>query len=108
MLPPVGLKAVVLSATTIVLTWSDTTLGHNQWVTDNRVYTVRYAPTVGGRENPQSRKMKMMNSTSLNLHIDDLKPDTEYEFSVRIVKGRRQSPWSLSVLNRTKEMGTCV
>ena len=27
--------------------------------------------------------------------IDDLRPATEYEFAVKIVRGRRQSPWSL-------------
>ena len=36
--------------------------------------------------------------------IDDLKPNTEYEFTVKIIKGRRQqSPWSLVVTNRTQE-----
>ena len=36
--------------------------------------------------------------------IDDLKPNTEYEFTVKIIKGRRQqSPWSLVVANRTQE-----
>ena len=35
---------------------------------------------------------------------DDLKPNTEYEFTVKIIKGRRQqSPWSLVVLNTTRE-----
>lgn len=95
-IPPVGLKAIVLSSTAIVLMWTDTTLGHNQRVTDNRFYTIRFTPRV-------QRKPKLINSTDLNVHIEDLKPDTEYEFSVKIVKGRRQSTWSLSVLNKTKE-----
>jgi neogenin len=102
-IPPVGLKATVLSATTIVLTWSDATLGgRSQRVNDNRVYTVRYQPRGGSAAS--TRKPKLVNSTNLNLHIEDLKPDTEYEFSVKIVKGRRQSPWSLIVFNKTKEM----
>ena len=41
-LPPVGLKTHVLSSSTIVLTWTDTSLGLNQMVPDNRFYTVRY------------------------------------------------------------------
>jgi neogenin len=106
MTPPTGLKAIVLSATTIVLTWTDTTLGGNsQRVTDNRIYTVRYQPHNSGSGAASSRKPKYVNSTNLNLHIEDLKPDTEYEFAVKIVKGRRQSPFSMFVINKTKEMG---
>ena len=98
MIPPVGLKAIVLTSTSIVVTWSDTTLGRNQRITDNRYYTVKY--------NAQgNRKVKTVNSTDLNVHIDDLRPNTEYEFSVKVIKGRRQSTWSLSVLNKTFEAG---
>ena len=75
-------------------------------ICDCRIYTVRYQQAIGDGEGPSGgRRMKMINSSSLNLHIEDLLPDTEYMFSVRIVKGRRQSPWSLNVFNRTKEMG---
>lgn len=94
--PPVGLKATVISSSAIVLTWSDTTLGRNQRVTDNRYYTIRYTPRV-------QRKPKLINSTDLNVHVEDLRPDTEYEFCVKTVKGRRQSTWSLTVINKTTE-----
>ena len=98
MIPPVGLKAIVLTSTSIVVTWSDTTLDRNQRITDNRYYTVKY--------NAQGKsKIKHVNSTDLNVHIDDLRPNTEYEFSVKVIKGRRQSTWSLSVLNKTFEAG---
>lgn len=96
--PPVGLKATVISSSAIVLTWSDTTLGRNQRVTDNRYYTIRYTPRV-------QRKPKLINSTDLNVHVEDLRPDTEYEFCVKTVKGRRQSTWSLTVINKTTEAG---
>lgn len=95
-IPPVGLKAIVLSSSAIVLTWIDTTLGRNQRVTDRRRYVIRYTPRA-------PRKFRFINSTELNVHVDDLKPDVEYEFSVKIIKDHRQSTWSLSVLNRTKE-----
>ena len=98
MLPPVGVKAIVLSATTIVLTWTDTSLGRNQHVTDNRHYVIRYNPKL-------SRKPKVVNATDLNLYLEDLKPDTEYEFSIKVIKGQRQSTWSLSVFNKTRESG---
>ena len=72
--------------------------GAVQRIQDNRYYTVRYNQKV-------LRKYKQVNSTEFNLHVDDLKPDTEYEFCVKVTKGLRQSTWSLSVFNRTKESG---
>ena len=47
-----------------------------------------------------------LNSTDLNAHIDHLRPNTKYEFDVRIVKGRNQSPWSMKEINTTMEAGT--
>ena len=101
-LPPVGLKAPVLSPTTIVVMWTDSGLGRRQRVNDNRLYAIRYQPS----SKVASRRHRMVNTSNLNIHIDDLQPDTEYEFSVKIIKGRRQSAWSLSVFNKTLEMGT--
>lgn len=91
---PVGLKAVAMSATAIVVYWTDTTLGKSQHVTDNRHYTVRYSST-------GSTKYRYHNTTQLNTMINDLKPNTQYEFEVKVVKGRRESSWSMSVLNTT-------
>ena len=102
MIPPVGLKAIVLSSTTIHLTWTDTTLPRNQQVTDNRIYTVRYGPRIA-----KDRKHKYVNTTDLNLHVEDLKPNTEYEFSVKITKGRRGSSYSMTVSNTTSEDCKC-
>lgn len=99
MIPPVGLTARVLSPNTIMVMWSDASLGRNQRVVDSRYYTVRY------NSKASSRKVKQINSTSLNIHIDDLKPNTEYEFAVKVIKGRRQSTWSMSVFNKTFEDG---
>lgn len=33
--------------------------------------------------------------------ISELKPNTQYEFEVKVVKGRRESSWSMSVINTT-------
>lgn len=101
MMPPVGLKTIVLSSSTVLLTWTDTSLGSSQRNTDNRFYTVRYTPLQGS-----GRRNRDVNSTGLNCHIDNLKPYTKYEFSVKVIKGRRQSTWSMSVLNTTEEAGT--
>ncbi|XP_064471636.1 neogenin-like isoform X2 [Ornithodoros turicata] len=96
MLPPVGLKAIVLSPTTVVLFWTDSTIPSNQVITDNRFYTVRY-------KSYGFPKYKYFNSTNLNCMIDDLKPNTQYEFAVKVVKGRRESTYSMDVLNTTQE-----
>jgi len=106
-LPPVGVKATVFSATSIVVMWTDSGLGRRQRVSDNRVYIIRCQLRSGSGISTAGRRQKMMNTSRLNFHVRDLRPDTEYEFSVKIVKGRRQSAWSLSVFNRTLEMGVC-
>ncbi|KAJ9593720.1 hypothetical protein L9F63_014731, partial [Diploptera punctata] len=99
LIPPVGLMAIVLSSTTVVVYWTDTTLSKSQFVTDNRYYVVRYTPSHYSN-NP---RYKYFNATDLNCMIDDLKPNTQYEFTVKVVKGRRESPWSMVVLNMTQE-----
>lgn len=47
-----------------------------------------------------------LNSTDLNAHIDHLRPNTKYEFDVKITKGRSVSPWSMKESNKTMEDGT--
>ncbi|XP_026472597.1 neogenin-like [Ctenocephalides felis] len=96
LVPPVGLKAVVLSSNAVVVYWTDTTLSKSQYVTDKRHYTVRFTTT-------GSPKYRYHNSTELNLMIDDLRPNTQYEFTVKVVKGKRESPWSMEVLNTTQQ-----
>lgn len=91
---PVGLRAIPMSGSSIVVYWTDTTLGKSQHVKDNRFYTVRYSTT-------GSTRYRYHNTTDLNCMIGDLKPNTQYEFEVKVVKGRRESLWSMSVLNST-------
>ncbi|XP_066597532.1 neogenin isoform X2 [Prorops nasuta] len=99
MIPPVGLKAIVSSATTVVLYWTDSSLSKSQYVTDNRYYRVRYTYN----HHSSNPRYKYHNASDLNCMIDDLKPNTQYEFTVKVVKGRRESPWSMVVLNQTQE-----
>ncbi|KAJ6643801.1 Neogenin [Pseudolycoriella hygida] len=91
---PVGLRAITMSANSIVVYWTDTTLSRSQQVVDNRHYVVRYN-TVG------SNKFRFYNTSDLNCMISDLRHSTQYEFAVKVVKGRRESAWSMSVLNST-------
>lgn len=75
------IAALVLSPTTVVLFWTDTTLPSGQ--TGNRHYQVRYKAS-------SSPKYKYANSTQLNCMLDDLKPFTQYEFAVKVSAARRQ------------------
>ncbi|KAK2703941.1 hypothetical protein QYM36_017719 [Artemia franciscana] len=86
---PLGLKAVVLSSSTVVLYWTDPSLVRNRPTNDNRYYVVRYTPYFGSATNVRYR---YFNSTDLNCMIDDLKPNTQ-----------RESAWSLVGLNTTFE-----
>ena len=101
LVPPLGLNAIVLSSHTVVLTWVDSTLPRNQLVTDNRYYIVRYTSSASLKADRPKHNYR--NSTDLNAMLDDLRPNTEYEFTVKVVKGARQSPWSLVVYNNTQE-----
>ncbi|XP_038145736.1 neogenin 1a isoform X13 [Cyprinodon tularosa] len=98
MMPPVGVQASVLSHDTIRVTWADNSLPKNQKITDNRHYTVRWKTNI-----PANTKVKMANSTSLNHVVTGLKPNTLYEFSVMVTKGRRSSTWSMTAQGTTFE-----
>ena len=46
---------------------------------------------------------QMANTTSLNHMVTGLKPNTLYEFSVMVTKGRRTSTWSMTAQGTTFE-----
>ncbi|XP_031704423.1 neogenin 1a isoform X6 [Anarrhichthys ocellatus] len=98
MMPPVGVQSSVLSHDTIKVTWADNSLPKNQKITDNRFYTVRWKTNI-----PANTKVKMANTTSLNHMVSGLKPNTLYEFSVMVTKGRRTSTWSMTAQGTTFE-----
>ncbi|XP_052754189.1 LOW QUALITY PROTEIN: neogenin-like [Galleria mellonella] len=95
LIPPVGLKAIMLSGTTAVLYWTDPTLAKGQTATDGRRYVVRWA-AAGGRP-------RYFNASDLNCMLDDLRPYTTYEFAVKLIKGGRESPWSMLASNTSLE-----
>ncbi|KAM6979590.1 neogenin 1a [Aplochiton taeniatus] len=98
MLPPVGVQASVLSHDTIKVTWADNSLPKNQKITDARHYTVRWKTNI-----PANTKMKTANTTNLSHVVTGLKPNTLYEFSVMVTKGRRTSTWSMTAQGTTFE-----
>ena len=103
LIPPVGLQSTILSSSTVVLTWQDSTLPRNQVIPDSRFYVVRYNPVEAVAASEEKDGYSYRNSTDLNVMIDDLLPATEYEFAVKVIRGRRQSGWSMVEVNRTRE-----
>nr|XP_055070582.1 neogenin 1a isoform X2 [Misgurnus anguillicaudatus] len=98
MLPPVGVQASVLSHDTIKVTWADNSLAKSQKITDARYYTVRWKTNI-----PANTKFKVANTTTLTHTVTGLKPNTLYEFSVMVTKGRRTSTWSMTAHGTTFE-----
>ncbi|XP_073762240.1 neogenin 1a isoform X43 [Danio rerio] len=98
MLPPVGVQASVLNQDTIKVTWADNSLPKNQKITDARYYTVRWKTNI-----PANTKFKVANTTTLFHTVTGLKPNTLYEFSVMVTKGRRTSTWSMTAHGTTFE-----
>ncbi|CDW57851.1 Netrin receptor DCC [Trichuris trichiura] len=100
---PIGLRAVTLSSTAISLSWTDRNQGTlpPNIQNDERYYTVRYTShyVSGGR-------YRYVNTSESSYVIDGLKPDTQYEFSVKAALGRFESEWSMTAFNKTFSSGT--
>ncbi|XP_075391905.1 neogenin isoform X3 [Tenrec ecaudatus] len=100
MMPPVGVQASILSHDTIRISWADNSLPKHQKITDSRYYTVRWKTNI-----PANTKYKNANATTLHYLVTGLKPNTLYEFSVMVTKGRRSSTWSMTAHGTTLEWG---
>ncbi|KAJ1369696.1 hypothetical protein KIN20_031225 [Parelaphostrongylus tenuis] len=89
---PLGVSAETLSATGIRVSWTES--DPNAF---NVLYTVRYSTSVEGNQ------VRFINASEPWIIIDGLRPDTEYEFSVRAI-GSNASPsaWSMVARNRTQ------
>ncbi|XP_035379625.1 neogenin 1a isoform X3 [Electrophorus electricus] len=98
MMPPVGVQASVLSHDTVKVAWADNSLPKNQKITDARYYTVRWKTNI-----PANTKYKTANTTTLSHMVTGLKPNTLYEFSVMVTKGRKTSTWSMTAHGTTFE-----
>lgn len=64
-----------------------------------RQYTVRY------REKGESARWDHKQTSNRRVLVENLIPDTMYEFAVRISQGERDGKWSTSVFQRTPESG---
>uniref|UniRef100_A0A8D9AVD2 Neogenin n=1 Tax=Cacopsylla melanoneura TaxID=428564 RepID=A0A8D9AVD2_9HEMI len=101
LIPPMGLKADVLSPYSMRVSWIDTTLAEQfqQHGEEGRHYLVRYTHLLGA---PYPR-YKFVNSSVPSVEVNELKPNTQYEFTVKVVRSKKESEWSMIVLNTTQE-----
>lgn len=93
LMPPVGVDAVMLSATAVLVSWSDT---QDSGGPGSSVYTVRCG--LRGR-------YRYVNVTLTSARLDQLRPHSDYECSVRVSRARRHSTWSMTVLVTTDQAG---
>ncbi|XP_043944949.1 netrin receptor DCC [Protopterus annectens] len=98
MLPPVGVQAVALTSESMRVSWADNSISKNQKTTEVRFYTVRWRTSYS-----TSAKYKSADTTALSYIVTALKPNTMYEFSVMVTKGRRSSTWSMTAHATTYE-----
>lgn len=102
---PTGLRVIIISPTSAVVSWRDVSLRKGKMATDRRYYIVRYMPTDILGLSRSKPPYKHINSTVPNVIINNLKPNTMYEFSVKVVRNRLSSGWSLVVMNKTRGGG---
>ncbi|KAM5191920.1 netrin receptor DCC [Mantella aurantiaca] len=98
MLPPVGVQAVALTHDAVRVSWADNSVQKNQKTAEVRFYTIRWRTSYS-----TSSKYKSADTTSLSHTVTGLKPNTMYEFSVMVTKGRRSSTWSMTAHATTYE-----
>ncbi|NXA34668.1 DCC protein, partial [Eudromia elegans] len=98
MLPPVGVQAVALTHDAVRVIWADNSVPKNQKTAEVRFYTVRWRTSYS-----TSAKYKSADTTALSHTVIGLKPNTMYEFSVMVTKGRRSSTWSMTAHATTYE-----
>ncbi|VDK77158.1 unnamed protein product [Litomosoides sigmodontis] len=89
---PIGVRALTLSSSSIRVTWTDTETDMPYL----RQYTVRYGSSVenGGQ-------WRYVNTSELQVVIEGLRPNTQYEFAVRVNAGKSSSMWSMTAVNST-------
>lgn len=93
LLPPLGVKAEVLGASKVRVSWID------QGKKDQS-YMIKFNSLA---DRASKGKIRLLNTSDDHILIDDLKPFTKYEFAVKMIRRNRASTWSMSVLNVTAE-----
>uniref|UniRef100_A0A8C1SC25 Contactin-3 n=1 Tax=Cyprinus carpio TaxID=7962 RepID=A0A8C1SC25_CYPCA len=96
MIPPVGVQAVALTSDSVRVSWADNSIPKNQKSSEVRYYSVKWKTS-----HSTSGKYKV--NTTLSHTVTGLKPNTMYEFSVMVTKGRKSSTWSMTAHATTYE-----
>ncbi|XP_054254232.1 fibronectin type III domain-containing protein 1 [Indicator indicator] len=86
----------VMSSHSVLVAWTDP-LYEKQKVAANRQYSVRY------REKGESARWDYKQVSNRRALVENLLPDTMYEFAVQILDGYKEGKWSASVYQRTPE-----
>ncbi|VDM41037.1 unnamed protein product [Toxocara canis] len=89
---PVGVRADAVSSSAVRVTWT----GAEMDVPFSRQYTIRYSSSAESGGQP-----RYVNASETEVLIEGLRPNTQYEFAVRVSAGRASSPWSMTAVNRT-------
>ncbi|KAA0701367.1 DCC Colorectal cancer suppressor Immunoglobulin superfamily [Triplophysa tibetana] len=98
MIPPVGVQAVALTSDSVRVSWADNSIPKNQKTSEVRYYSVKWKTS-----HSTSGKYKSADTTALSHTVTGLKPNTMYEFSVMVTKGRKSSTWSMTAHATTYE-----
>ncbi|XP_071596595.1 fibronectin type III domain-containing protein 1 [Heliangelus exortis] len=86
----------VMSSQSVLVSWTDP-LYEKQKVAGNRQYSIRY------REKGESARWDYKQVTNRRALVENLLPDTVYEFAIQILEGEKEGKWSVSVYQRTPE-----
>lgn len=111
-MPPIGVRPLVLSAHEINVTWVD--MSAKEDPTQKREYYLRYRPlsqhqaissSASGSKNTAyvALNFKVQRSEQQYSLVGELRPHTRYEFAVLASDGQRNSTWSMMVWNVTHE-----
>ncbi|RUS91811.1 hypothetical protein EGW08_000382 [Elysia chlorotica] len=98
---PRNLQANVLSSTSVVVSWQDPSMARiyeedGEETLPPATYTVRYRGL-----DPEPSALTLVSSPFPSLYLLDLEPLTRYEFSVKVHRQEKESPWSQPVVNTT-------
>ncbi|XP_030659844.1 fibronectin type III domain-containing protein 1 isoform X2 [Nomascus leucogenys] len=94
---PDDISVRVMSSQSVLVSWVDPVVEKQKKVVASRQYTVRY------REKGELARWDYKQIANRRVLIENLIPDTVYEFAVRISQGERDGKWSTSVFQRTPE-----
>ncbi|KFP78924.1 Fibronectin type III domain-containing protein 1, partial [Acanthisitta chloris] len=86
----------VMSSQSVLVTWTDP-LYEKRKIAANRQYSVRY------REKGESARWDYKQVSNRRALVENLVPDTMYEFAIQILEGEKEGKWSVSVYQRTPE-----